>query len=1429
MAMADTYTVVGSSSIVNGTEWNVSNTDNDMNPDGNGNYTLVIPKRPINAGTYEYKVIRNHDYENGEWGINGQNTGNAQLTISENGTYDIVFMFDTKEWKPKATAIKSIEKVSVVGSSTELFDKLWNFNVNDMALQADGTYKWNKETSVGGNVEYKVVVNRSWGNAFPSQNLSLTIPSDGTYNCEFTFNPTTYAVSATATPITSYVAQIGSAYYTTLQAAIDAAETGATINILKDYTLTTVTTSPNNKYNVNVNKSVTINGDGHTITSSEGKRALALTGDGNNITLKNLTVVNNKSDWCVGILNNPTVTLDATTIDGSGYKKGEYNQPLTIGGSGAGGVKLNVTNGSVIKTNDEGTAHYSIIAWRPAEITVTDSELTGWAAIYFKPAATGSTATVENCTLTSKNPYSGNSNPFGVFSIEATNVTVDVTNSTIDIDGVSNKQAIVNYGTTYGDCTGSMVNLGDGNKVTLKNQATFTFNQGDTYKLQVSGGLFSEQVPEENCVEGIIPTANTDETTSAAYPYTVKEGSYVAQIEGGAKYETLQSAIDAAETGATINILKDYTLTTVTTSPNNKYNVNVNKSVTINGDGHTITSSEGKRALALTGDGNNITLKNLTVVNNKSDWCVGILNNPTVTLDATTIDGSGYKKGEYNQPLTIGGSGAGGVKLNVTNGSVIKTNDEGTAHYSIIAWRPSEITVTDSKLIGWAGIYLKPDAAGSIVKIEGSEIVSKGIAGYSSGNSFAAIVSEGDNIQIEIKDTKINTTPAEDTYESLFVITGSNNVVKILGTTEYETTDMTLGAVTSYPAALFNNKVYFDDETKAAFAKYFTAEDGPTISDEKESPINLYPLVYAPEVYYYWEVQGGYAGVYTNFAYPFEKTEEFILGDGEYIKLMKDITLDHNIVNPLASGTINLLLDNYTITKGDYSLQLKEGQTIKTDKQTDIFSAVDEGYKVVETAVEGGYTYTVVAKEYVAQIGEGDTAVKYETLQDAINACETGTETTIKLLCDVTDGAGFAIPDGTKNKNIIIDFDGKSYNVTKDAVGSGNTKSQAMHFYSGNTLTLKNGTITSAATSEENKLKMMMQNYCDLTLDGMTIDCSNVNGGTYGTFTGADAYWSNKSVPVFNFNTGNATIKNTTITFRDGDNMGLCVDGGAVALGEGVVVNGPVSAVTGTVTITDGKYSGAITADKATIQISGGVFAEKPAEEYCADGYVATDNTDEATMAQYPYTVKSKEEAGVFELIDGKVYPYLDYNEDKPAESVSYFRTFKNQNWQSLYIPFDINDVTKLADKYEFAKVHMVAYETDDNGVVSSDRIRLYYIPITSGTIYANKPYLIKLKNKEDMNKQQEIKVEKTTLYKTQNINDDPMKCSTTNADYLFKGTYRTDEVKAVPNDPSTHFFGVGGGGISYISNNTLSSYRWYIKVDPKDVNYAKPTIEFVM
>jgi len=476
-------------------------------------------------------------------------------------------------------------------------------------------------------------------------------------------------------------------------------------------------------------------------------------------------------------------------------------------------------------------------------------------------------------------------------------------------------------------------------------------------------------------------------------------------------------------------------------------------------------------------------------------------------------------------------------------------------------------------------------------------------------------------------------------------------------------------------------------------------------------------------------------------------------------------------------------------------------------------------------AVQNGDVWTV-QKAAVAQIEGG---AKYETLQAAINACEAGTETTIKLLDNVTDGAGFAIPDGVTNKNIIIDFDGKSYNVTKDAVGSGNTKSQAMHFYSGNTLTLKNGTITSAATSEENKLKMMMQNYCDLTLDGMTIDCSNVNGGTYPDYSGTTyEYWSNKSVPVFNFNTGNATIKNTTITFRDGDNMGLCVDGGTVALGEGTVVNGPVSAVTGIVTITGGKYSGAVTSDQATLKISGGIFAEKPADEYCAEGYVVVDNEDEETSGTYPYAVKTKEDAGVFELLDWEPYPYKGDIADRNATSITYKRKFTNTSYNAWFVPFDYIITEEDLENFDFYKFHMISASSSSGNAdvnnVSAAYIHLQKIVGTGTKLRGNSPYVIVPKKAGEYS----FTMEGENLKLLKPNNNSAFQMMSADFDYDFYGTY--DKYGA--NAPK-EWFGLNKKGElspNSTANATMQQYRWVLKLTPRGDNsdYSKINIGFI-
>ena len=90
------FTVAGNDVTIFGTEWDPSNTANDMTLDAtDGLYKLVKNNVVINASTLEYKVVANHEWGH-EWGNNGQN---QTYVFNENGTYNLIFKFnlETKE------------------------------------------------------------------------------------------------------------------------------------------------------------------------------------------------------------------------------------------------------------------------------------------------------------------------------------------------------------------------------------------------------------------------------------------------------------------------------------------------------------------------------------------------------------------------------------------------------------------------------------------------------------------------------------------------------------------------------------------------------------------------------------------------------------------------------------------------------------------------------------------------------------------------------------------------------------------------------------------------------------------------------------------------------------------------------------------------------------------------------------------------------------------------------------------------------------------------------------------------------------------------------------------------------------------------------------------------------------------------------------
>lgn len=465
-----------------------------------------------------------------------------------------------------------------------------------------------------------------------------------------------------------------------------------------------------------------------------------------------------------------------------------------------------------------------------------------------------------------------------------------------------------------------------------------------------------------------------------------------------------------------------------------------------------------------------------------------------------------------------------------------------------------------------------------------------------------------------------------------------------------------------------------------------------------------------------------------------------------------------------------------------------------------------------DEATKADYPYAVREANYICAIGD----VKYESLQDAVNAAGTA-ETTITLLTDaategVISGNGVKVPSGS---NITFDLNGLTYDASGVTVGSTSTETQGFQLLQNSNITFKNGTLKATSPTAQ----MLIQNYSNLTLEDVHLDGTGLSGWAY----------------ALSNNCGTINLTgSTSITAKEGGRaFDTCKFGSyeipTVNINTTGVISGPIEATGGKLNIENGKFDVTWVTDShyaaGDIQIKGGIFSAEPAEEYCAEGYVATDNEDAETKADYPFAVMTKEDAGIFELIDGKVYPYLDYTEDKQAASVTYKRIFKNKNWQALFIPFDINDVSELTDRYEFAKIHMVALENDGT-FTTGDKIELYFTKITSGKISANQPYLIKAKTANE-NEYQEIVVENTILKDTHNMR--PRKTSTMAADYVFSGTY-----EGITGQEDHDFMALGtkGNGASTLNfskkGSKLGTYRWYINIEPYDDNYAKPTVVII-
>ncbi len=339
-----------------------------------------------------------------------------------------------------------------------------------------------------------------------------------------------------------YAAQIDEQKYETLQAALDAAVAGTgsvTVEILSDIDMTGKTWTP---VAVDSDSFVTVNGKGKTITGLNdmlfastwaGTSGLVI----NDLTIANSTIVHDENDSAgnIGVgafvgypQASATVTLNNCHLENSTVKGGHWTGGLVGIAGGYNGTDgpvfrtltidgCSVTGSTITGKGSVGgiIGHGSCSAW--TDVIIVDS-------------------TVSNNTITS------------------TGSSDNKAGSVMGTIGAAGQPTTVNGVTKTGGMSVSVTTAGNTVKSGGKVITTIYGRQGtETGLLEIAGGTYESYPIEEN-VEYAAPKDGYIIFENADGKYGVKEGAYVAQING-VKYETLASALAAAQNDAVVELL----------------------------------------------------------------------------------------------------------------------------------------------------------------------------------------------------------------------------------------------------------------------------------------------------------------------------------------------------------------------------------------------------------------------------------------------------------------------------------------------------------------------------------------------------------------------------------------------------------------------------------------------------------------------------------------------------------------------------------------------------------------------------------------------------------------------------------------------------------------------------------------------------------
>ena len=503
-------------------------------------------------------------------------------------------------------------------------------------------------------------------------------------------------------------------YHDSLQSAVDAAPNGATVTLLRDATET-----------VSVSKSLTLDLGKHTLSATTGSAVTVSTVSGGSEIAVEITngaiVAKGDTDtdvigvtaFAVEANSKCTVTLtDSLTVTASekcvyAYGKAIVNTSAMLTSDGLfpaiqtdetsgmrGGTTVNVVGGSVTHAN--GTAIYF-----PSEkgtLNISGGVVSGKVAVEVR----GGTVNVSGGKLVASGEY------------KASETTAE---GRIYESGVALGIAKMQDREVSASVSNGSISAEEGGKALQVDAEISSF---------VSGGTFSQSIDASYIAEGSVVT-DEDGTTTVVVG---EQSDYVARI-GTTGYDSLQSAVSAAQSGETVVVLKDTELTS---------SILFTQNITLDLNGKTITSAEIVFKLS-DAHGVEVTIQNGTIDATASViYAQNVVENCKVTFEKVNMT---VNTNSYDAIWFSYNTGAGNVIEFV--GSSLQTK----ARAYGINVKDTEIVLTDSEVHSethaialFSGARLSVNGTSSVVSDNANAIANNG----SERNSDTEIIINGGTI-----------------------------------------------------------------------------------------------------------------------------------------------------------------------------------------------------------------------------------------------------------------------------------------------------------------------------------------------------------------------------------------------------------------------------------------------------------------------------------------------------------------------------------------------------------------------------------------------------------------------------------------------------------------------------------------------------------